>query len=229
MEEEIVVSTKDEIKNEVEKALDNIGKRKYSRLGVHERLRIIQDYQNGKQDKYYNVHPIANKPGCYRVYKRRKPLDIPEIEVSTQSASRTAETAPETQSATASVQQPVPKQETVQKSITPSELLKPKEPPLGVEFFSAQNFVNSSLQREIDSLHEKFNKLDTKMKESRKAKNIEKEEKTQPVQEPDEYEYEYVEEDDESHDLNNEMTSQQPVYGRYVPFIRRKQINILDF
>ena len=59
-------------------------------------------------------------------------------------------------------------------SKTPSQLLTESTPPhnplAGTEFFSMQSSLNANLQRELDALHEKFNKLDAKFRKERAAR-----------------------------------------------------------
>ena len=52
--------------------------------------------------------------------------------------------------------------------------------------------LNASLQRELDSLHEKFNKLDAKFRKERAQRKNKSARKKQ--EEENEYEYEYVDE-----------------------------------
>ena len=81
-------------------------------------------------------------------------------------------------------------------SKVPSEMLKSENPLAGTEFFSMYSNLNASLQRELDSLHEKFNKLDAKFRKeraSRKNKSSRKKQEEEQ-QEDNEYEYEYVDE-----------------------------------
>ena len=75
-------------------------------------------------------------------------------------------------------------------------MLKNENPLAGTEFFSMHSNLNDSLQRELDSLHEKFNKLDAKFRKersSRKNKSSRKKQQ-QEEQEENDYEYEYVDE-----------------------------------
>ena len=50
---------------------------KRQKLTMSERLRLIDQYRQGRTDKFYSVAPLKNKPGEFRITKRKKPLDIP--------------------------------------------------------------------------------------------------------------------------------------------------------
>ena len=77
----------------------------------------------------------------------------------------------------------------------PSEILKNENPLAGTEFFSMYSNLNASLQRELDSLHEKFNKLDAKFRKERAQR---KNKSARKKKEENEYEYEYVDEQPET-------------------------------
>ena len=91
-------------------------------------------------------------------------------------------------------------------SKVPSEMIKNENPLAGTEFFSMYSNLNANLQRELDSLHEKFNKLDAKFrkerasrknKSSRKKQQEEQQERlsgARTTSEENDYEYEYVDE-----------------------------------
>ena len=87
-----------------------------------------------------------------------------------------------------------------------------------------QSSLNANLQRELDALHEKFNKLDAKFRKERAArKSVRKEQQEQ--QEDNEYEYEYV--DDPQTPPVEEQQQQIPQINPL--FQRRPRINIRDY
>ena len=194
------------VEEEVESQLSSAPppKPKRKTLSTAERLRIIDDFRNGIPDKYYSVDLNPRKPGEYIVRKRKTPITY-EIE---RPVERKRPVKPE----------PEPGDD-APTSKTPSQLLtEPKKAFIGTEFFSMQSSLNANLQRELDTLHEKFNKLDAKFRKeraARKAKNQEPNQqqapptqavrrrkpapKPEPEPEPQgsdshEYEYEYVDE-----------------------------------
>ena len=195
------------VEEEVESQLSSAPppKPKRKTLSTAERLRIIDDFRNGIPDRYYSVDLNPRKPGEYIVRKRKTPITY-EIE---KPIERKRPVKPE----------PEPGDD-APTSKTPSQLLtEPKKAFIGTEFFSMQSSLNANLQRELDTLHEKFNKLDAKFRKeraARKAKNQEPNQQAPPTQavrrrkpapkpepepEPEqqgsdshEYEYEYVDE-----------------------------------
>ena len=201
---------------EIEQEVKTETKTKRKKLTMSERMRIIEDFRNGIPDKYYSVNPSPRKPGEYILRKRKSPLTY-DIEKPTHKRN---------ESITDSIAE-----NTNETTKTPSQLLtEPKKsfvgtgtalnPLAGTEFFSMQSSLNANLQRELDTLHEKFNNLDAKFRKeraARKAKNQEPNQqqapptqavrrrkpapKPQPEPEPEpqgsdshEYEYEYVDE-----------------------------------
>ena len=203
------------VEEEVESQLSSAPQPKPKRktLSTAERLRIIDDFRNGIPDKYYSVDLNPRKPGEYIVRKRKTPITY-EIEKPIE-RKRTVKPEPEPE-------------DDAPPSKTPSQLLtEPKKafvgtdtalnPLAGTEFFSMQSSLNANLQRELDTLHEKFNKLDAKFRKERAARKAKNQEPNQPApstqavrrrkpapkpkpepepQESDshEYEYEYVDE-----------------------------------
>ena len=203
------------VEEEVESQLSSAPQPKPKRktLSTAERLRIIDDFRNGIPDKYYSVDLNPRKPGEYIVRKRKTPITY-EIERPVE-RKRTVKPEPEPE-------------DDAPPSKTPSQLLtEPKKafvgtgtalnPLAGTEFFSMQSSLNANLQRELDTLHEKFNKLDAKFRKERAARKAKNQEPNQPApstqavrrrkpapkpkpepepQESDshEYEYEYVDE-----------------------------------
>ena len=230
------------VEEEVESQLIPQPKPKRKTLSTAERLRIIDDFRNGIPDKYYSVDLNPRKPGEYIVRKRKTPITY-EIE---RPIERKRPVKPE----------PEPEADDAPTSKTPSQLLtEPKKafigtgtalnPLAGTEFFSMQSSLNANLQRELDTLHEKFNKLDAKFRKeraARKAKNQEPNQQAPPTQavrrrkpapkpepEPEqqgsdshEYEYEYVDEPPA------EQEEQQPHVNPF-GLRTRRNINIRDF
>ena len=221
------------VEEEVESQLSSAPppKPKRKTLSTAERLRIIDDFRNGIPDKYYSVDLNPRKPGEYIVRKRKTPITY-EIE---RPVERKRPVKPE----------PEPGDD-APTSKTPSQLLtEPKKAFIGTEFFSMQSSLNANLQRELDTLHEKFNKLDAKFRKeraARKAKNQEPNQsapstqavrrrkpapKPEPEPEPQgsdshEYEYEYVDEPPA------EQEEQQPHVNPF-GLRTRRNINIRDF
>ena len=186
-----------DIVQEVEKELSSekpITKKKRTTksLTMSGRMRIIEDFRNGIPDKYYSVSAHPRKAGEYILRKRRNPLTY-DIERPVKDAIINK-----------SVDVPIngcitcmsASESTNETSKVPSEMLKSENPLAGTEFFSMYSNLNASLQRELDSLHEKFNKLDAKFRKeraSRKNKSSRKKQEEEQ-QEENEYEYEYVDE-----------------------------------
>ena len=224
------------VEEEVESQLSSAPppKPKRKTLSTAERLRIIDDFRNGIPDKYYSVDLNPRKPGEYIVRKRKTPITY-DIE---RPIERKRPVKPE----------PEPEADDAPTSKTPSQLLtEPKKAFIGTEFFSMQSSLNANLQRELDTLHEKFNKLDAKFRKeraARKAKNQEPNQQAPPTQavrrrkpapkpepepEPEqqgsdshEYEYEYVDEPPA------EQEEQQPHVNPF-GLRTRRNINIRDF
>ena len=224
------------VEEEVESQLSSAPppKPKRKTLSTAERLRIIDDFRNGIPDRYYSVDLNPRKPGEYIVRKRKTPITY-DIE---RPIERKRPVKPE----------PEPEADDAPTSKTPSQLLtEPKKAFIGTEFFSMQSSLNANLQRELDTLHEKFNKLDAKFRKeraARKAKNQEPNQpapstqavrrrkpapKPEPEPEPEqqgsdshEYEYEYVDEPPA------EQEEQQPHVNPF-GLRTRRNINIRDF
>lgn len=230
------------VEEEVESQLSSAPPTKPKRktLSTAERLRIIDDFRNGIPDRYYSVDLNPRKPGEYIVRKRKTPITY-DIE---RPIERKRPVKPEPESIALS-----PKgEDDAPTSKTPSQLLtEPKKAFIGTEFFSMQSSLNANLQRELDTLHEKFNKLDAKFRKeraARKAKNQEPNQQAPPTQavrrrkpapkpepepEPEqqgsdshEYEYEYVDEPPA------EQEEQQPHVNPF-GLRTRRNINIRDF
>ena len=233
-------------------------KPKRKNLTTGERLRIINDFKHGIPDKYYSVNPNPRRPGEFIVRKRKTPIEY-DIERKWQSEARTGLSS-ESEGLTAMS----PKGELLNDSPpskTPSQLLTESKPALnplaGTEFFSMQSSLNANLQRELDALHEKFNKLDAKFRKERAARKDTKQRSRKPKPQPEsralspkgepdpepqgsegpsalrtesdshEYEYEYVDEPPEAQTPQPAQTHLMMIN----PFglARRPNIDIRDF
>ena len=193
------------------------GQTKRKKLTVSERMRIIDDFRNGIPDKYYSVNPNPRKPGEYILRKRKSPLTY-DIERPTHKRHESISCLSASESITNSTTE-----NTNETTKTPSQLLtEPKKSFVGTEFFSMQSSLNANLQRELDALHEKFNKLDAKFRKERAArKNVRKQQ-----QEDNEYEYEYVDEPPQTPPVEEQ---QQQIPQVQPLFQRRPRINIRDY
>ena len=220
-------------------------KPKRTYLKVSDRMRIIDQFKHGIADPYYSVNPNPKKPGEYIVRKRKTPITYDLNTNTTNNFSPQATTAP-------------PATTTTDTNNDTDTTSSDKKSNLGVEFFSVLSSTNASLQRELQSLTDKYNKLDSKLRKERakrkgqqvtKAKQTDNKTKAKTVTDnapattdnttetttnDNEYEYEYeYEYPDEpnttSQQVSQDVPPQPEVPLRYVPYIRRKQINIYDF
>ena len=233
-------------------------KPKRKNLTTGERLRIINDFKHGIPDKYYSVNPNPRRPGEFIVRKRKTPIeyDIERPALAGQSGARSTacDMSPKGESRTGLSSESELLNDSPP-SKTPSQLLTESKPALnplaGTEFFSMQSSLNANLQRELDALHEKFNKLDAKFRKeraARKAKNQEpnqavRRRKPAPKPQPEsralspeseyEYEYEYVDAPPAQESIGSESEQTAPVVHSigYSPFglARRPNIDIRDF
>ena len=234
------MSSDSDIGNQVEAELEAKPQKSRTapnRLTNSQKFELLEKYKRGKLDKYYNVIPDKKRKGEFKFVKRRVPLDLPPNYDDDERLPVEQAPAP-----------PVPVEPV--KSITPSDILKDDKPKFPAEFFQFQSSINNSLQKTLDDLQNKYNALSNKFDESRKAKpkrtvkkSISKP-KPKPKAKPkkvektseEEYEieYEYVDDPQQS---NQPQTVQQPQHVEvaqtepqaYVPYIRRRLINIKDF
>ena len=220
-------------------------KPKRTYLKVSDRIRIIDQFKHGIADPYYSVNPNPKKLGEYIVRKRKTPITY---DLTNNNLSPQATTAP-------------PATTTTDTNSDTDTTSSDKKSNLGVEFFSVLSSTNASLQRELQSLTDKYNKLDNKLRKERakrkgqqvtKAKQTDNKTKAKTVTETThvsaaaapattdnttndneyeyEYEYEYPDEPNTtSQQVSQEVPPQPELPLRYVPYIRRKQINIYDF
>ena len=175
-------------------------------LPISQRLKLIDEYRQGKIDKFYNVVPIKNKPGEFRVVKRRKPLDVPIVDSEP--------------NIDMSIKQPEPVQTT---KPVENEPVIDKNKFVMPEFYNMQNTINNSLSKEIAAVMEKCNRIEAKMKKQ-KAKMKQQRRMKQP--EPEEYEYEMDEEPVELPTFPEEPEP-QPMF--FSPFSVRKRIDLRNF
>ena len=134
-------------------------------LTTAERLRIINDFKHGVPDKYYSVNPNPRRPGEFIVRKRKTPIEY-DIEQCENPNHKRTNSIPSIASDEGLTDSPLSK--TLSQLLT--ESTPPHNPLAGTEFFSMQSSLNANLQRELDALHEKFNKLDAKFRKERAAR-----------------------------------------------------------
>ena len=231
-------------------------KPKRKNLTTGERLRIINDFKHGIPDKYYSVNPNPRRPGEFIVRKRKTPIeyDIEQCEgLTTMNPKGESPNHKRNNSIPSIASDEGLTDQALSK--TPSQLLTESKPALnplaGTEFFSMQSSLNANLQRELDALHEKFNKLDAKFRKERAARKDPKQRSRKPKPQPEsralspeseyEYEYEYVDAPPVAHSCgrtsfvqeSTESEQTAPVVRSigYNPFglARRPNIDIRDF
>ena len=238
------------VEEEVESQLSSAPQPKPKRktLSTAERLRIIDDFRNGIPDKYYSVDLNPRKPGEYIVRKRKTPITY---EIERRTLSSPANAGP-VKSQRRTQPEPEPEDD-APPSKTPSQLLtEPKKAFIGTEFFSMQSSLNANLQRELDTLHEKFNKLDAKFRKERAARKAKNQEPNQPApstqavrrrkpapkpkpepepQESDSHEYEYEYVDEQPAEQEQQPRTLSSPTGNVNPFGLRTRpaIDIRDF
>ena len=226
------MSSDSDIGNEVEQEIEAKPRKSRTapkRLTTAEKFRLLEDWKKGKVDRYYNVFEDKKRKGEFKFIKRRVPLDLPPQD--------NIEHSPEI------------KQPEEEKSITASELLKEDKPKFPNEFFQFQANINNSLQKTLDDLQSKYDALSNKFDESRKAKPKKTVKKSKPKPKPkkeekkqekvdktseEEYEieYEYIEEPPKTEPTETKQIEQIPqpqIEQAYIPFIRRRQIDIRNF
>ena len=216
-------------------------KAKRNYLKLSDRMRIIDQFKHGIADPYYSVNPNPRKPGEYIVRKRKTPITYDlntHVSAAAVPATNTNATAPQ--------QNITPSQQTTTDNVTNSDNTSDdKKSNIGVEFFSVLSSANASLQRELQSLTEKYNKLDNKLRKERaqrknkqanKVKQNDTKNKSKTVTDNNtddndyeyEYEYEYPDEPNTQQVLQ-QLPQQIEQPTQYIPYIRRRQINIYDF
>ena len=178
---------------------------KRQRLSNAERLRLIDGYRQGKTDKFFNVIPNKNKPGDYRIVRRRKPLDVPIADNSPDPIKIEPEPEP-------------PKE--IPLSETPVKKEKSeKKDKFHAEFYTMQNTINNSLSKEIAAVMEKCNKIEAKMKKQKQKMRQQRNVPRQYV--PDDYLEEYIDEE--------EMPYEEPEYRYYSRYGPRRRIDLRNF
>ena len=182
---------------------------KRQRLTNAERLRLIDGFRQGKTDKFFNVIPNKNKPGDYRIVRRRKPLDVP-----------IADNSPDPIKIGERLSEPEPPKE-IPLSETPVKKEKSeKKDKYHAEFYTMQNTINNSLSKEIAAVMEKCNKIEAKMKKQKQKMRQQHNVPRQYV--PEEYyPEEYIDEE--------EMPYEEPEYRYYSRFGPRRRIDLRNF
>ena len=142
------------------------------RLTNSQRLQLIDGFRQGKTDKFYNVIPNKNKPGDYRIVKRRKPLDVPIADNNPEPINMNIEPEPHI---------PVPEPAKEEKN--------DKKHNFHTEFYTMQNTINNSLSKEIAAVMEKCNKIEAKMKKQKAQMKQQRMQRAPPA--PEEYIEEY--------------------------------------
>ena len=176
---------------------------KRQRLTNAERLRLIDEFRQGKTDKFFNVIPNKNKPGDYRIIRRRKPLDVPIAD----NNSEPIKIAPE----------PVKEQE-------PKPEKNDQKEKYNTEFYTMQNTINNSLSKEIAAVMEKCNKIEAKMKKQKQKMRAQRNVQRQYV--PEEYGEEYGEESED----NEYYPYEEPEYAYYpYRYSTRRRIDLRNF
>lgn len=177
---------------------------KRQRLTNAQRLSLIDGFRQGKTDKFFNVIPNKNKPGDYRIVRRRKPLDVP---IADNSPDPIKDSEPEP-----------PKEIPLSETTVKKDKMEKKDK-YNTEFYTMQNTINNSLSKEIAAVMEKCNKIEAKMK---KQKQKMKQQRNQRQYVPEEYPEEYMDEE--------EMPYEEPEY-RYYPYRygMRRRIDLSNF
>ena len=188
------------------------------RLTNSQRLQLIDGFRQGKTDKFYNVIPNKNKPGDYRIVKRRKPLDVPIADNNPEPINMNIEPEPHI---------PVPEPVKEEKN--------EKKHNFHTEFYTMQNTINNSLSKEIAAVMEKCNKIEAKMKKQKAQMKQQRLQRAPPA--PDEYvhEYDYEEEVPEQEDNGPGaagpcVTGPEYYQPQYTPrFNVRRRIDLRNF
>ena len=235
------MSSDSDIGNEVEAELE-VKPRKSrtapTRLTNSQKFELLEKYKRGKLDKYYNVIKDPKRKGEFKFVKRRVPLDLPPNYDNDNERSSV---------------EPKPEPPEPVKSVTAGELLKDdSKPKFPNEFFQFQANINNSLQKTLDELKNKYDALSNKFDESRKTtpKRTVTKSKPKPKSKPtkprkakpvdktnDEYEieYEYVDEPNQQPVQSQpvqppvEVPQPAPEQQMYVPYIRRRHIDVRDY
>ena len=194
-----------------EEVVESKKRTKYPKLSISQRIKLIDEYRQGKTDKFYNVVPIKNKPGEYRVIRRKKPLDVP---------------IPDNSPEEINMNPNIP-----QRNISP-EKNDNNNPIVKEEFFTMQNTINNSLSKEIAAVMEKCNKIEAKMKKQ-KAK-MKQQRQTYIPAEYEQYEYDPDENDEngaaEYDDYYDNVARGYAEYQpRYQRFNARSRIDLRNF
>ena len=198
------------------------------RLTNSQRLQLIDGFRQGKTDKFYNVIPNKNKPGDYRIVKRRKPLDVPiadnnpePINMAMHSIACPSVLGPNIEP---EPHIPVPEPAKEEKNDKKHSFggASSASGAFHTEFYTMQNTINNSLSKEIAAVMEKCNKIEAKMKKQKAQMKQQRLQRAPPA--PDEYIEEYEEEVPEPEDNGPEYY--QPPTPR---FNVRRRIDLRNF
>ena len=195
-----------EVEQEYEQSLKSEKPTKKTKLTSAQRLDLINAYRHGKTDKFYNVVPMKNKPGEYRVIKRKKPLDIPITDNDSDEINMNLE--------------PPHSEKNVKNEPVPDKNVEKKNK-IKQEFFTMQNTINNSLSKEIAAVMEKCNKIEAKMK---KQKQKMSQRQYQQQYYPEE---EYPEEYPEGEPIEENRPQEEMYYPRR--FSARNRIDLRNF
>ena len=189
---------------------------KRQRLTNAQRLSLIDGFRQGKTDKFFNVIPNKNKPGDYRIVRRRKPLDVP-IADNSPDPIKIVDSEPEPSKEIPLSAEGL-KREAFSETTVKKDKMEKKDK-YNTEFYTMQNTINNSLSKEIAAVMEKCNKIEAKMK---KQKQKMKQQRNQRQYVPEEYPEEYMDEE--------EMPYEEPEY-RYYPYRygMRRRIDLSNF
>ena len=172
------------------------------RLTTGQRVKLVEDFRNGKLDPNYSVSVDKKRPGEFRITKRKKPIEVPDYEPNSSPSNVGVNNEPKKENIPAKPE---------------------KHDKVNIEFYAMQNNINNSLSREIQAVMEKCNKIERKMKEQRQLTKNKKQTKE------DEYEYEYSDTEDQKQETNQEQINLQN-QQQYRVFNARSRINLLhDF
>jgi hypothetical protein len=199
-ENKIGEQAEQEYEASLEEKSEKVKKPRAKPLSINERARILADFRNGKSDKFYDCKPDPKHPGEFKVIKRRKPLDVPELSSTSGDVDKL----------------PVKEEEPVKEEVQEEKPVKAND--LSIEYFNMQSSINNNLSKEISALQDKYKKLSQKLKEERARKK--KQMKNNPE---NEYEYEYVSESDD------EVSPAPEPVVQYMPYVRRRTIDIRNF
>ena len=210
------------------------------RLTNSQRLQLIDGFRQGKTDKFYNVIPNKNKPGDYRIVKRRKPLDVPIADNNPEPINMAMHSiaCPSVLGPNIEPEPHIPVPEPVREEKNEKKHnfggASSASGAFHTEFYTMQNTINNSLSKEIAAVMEKCNKIEAKMKKQKARMKQQRLQRAPPV--PDEYVQEYgdttyrMTNQNDLSDYEEEPVNEEPEY-RYDPsrFNVRRRIDLRNF